>query len=147
MSEYRLDDLIRKGSEITEPTKYILFDSADDASCAVGTAMVGARKVKGLSLPNEDYCTIPDKFYGIASISIDDLPDMEITKREEKFVSNGSIPLTTSIIILNDQKSMSREAIAEWVGWLIDEKGYNLTIDLSPDEDDEEEEERELQPA
>jgi len=152
MSEYRLDDLIREGTEISDKIVGDLIRRSDQKvkSCAYGAAQLGLEKKGGLSTTESAVVSIHcihDSLWEMSTtwINVGDIPD-EVTNHFS-YVGDEGWDLYQVIYTMNDDLNKSRKAIAEYVEWLIDEKGYDLTIDLSPDEDDEEEEERELQPA
>jgi hypothetical protein len=148
---YRLDDLIREGIKISGRTNTVLVRNKEEEilSCAYGAAELGIRKkTNTLDSINSDIClhNANESLTKIAKnkeIAYKDFPKQVKDYNPQK----DYLGLYEVVYSMNDYFRMSREAVAEYISWLIDEKGYDLTIDLSPDEDDEEEEERELQPA
>lgn len=55
--------------------------------------------------------------------------------------------LKACIVSLNDLAHVSRKEIAEWVGWLIDEQGYDLYVEVTPDCENHDQENEEPEPA
>lgn len=140
-----LPNLIREGAEVTDPGTGHYFKRMGNSACAIGAAAVALRG-KEASQQNASECVL----------GIDD--------RDISGVGGAPLPssLSDSIIHLNDQVGMSREAIAEWLEekvpdeklW-VEEPSTEDSGAEDPDEDpgtgtpdtEEEEEERELQPA
>jgi hypothetical protein len=61
----------------------------------------------------------------------------------DSYPSKSTIPdakntLARCIKWLNDDDGWSREAIAEWVGWLIDERDYDLHVYIEQAEEEDE---------
>jgi hypothetical protein len=93
-----LPNLIRKGAEITDPGTGHYFKAMFNSACAIGAAAV-ALQGKHASRQNASEC--------ILGIDGREIPDV----KEAPFPSS----LSDSIIHLNDEVGMSREAVAEWL--------------------------------
>lgn len=120
----RLDDLIREGAEKTKPTtgEYIFSEPDGEIyACAVGAA--------------EHAISGKENYVGWLTRSLNTvlrqkrIPFTDWPDEAKQCLSESKVEIMRVIVEANDN-GMSREAIAEWVGWLIDAQGYDLYVEM-----------------
>lgn len=112
----KLSEAIRKGSEMSSPTSYDYYKYTNDgvATCAIGAAMLGmGRTPVSIEIGRVRYN--PSTLHPLLSMIIREFP-----KELKPEGLNSSITVLSTIVILNDSRKMSREAIAMWVETLED---------------------------
>jgi hypothetical protein len=147
MSKYRLDDLIREGIKISDKiiADLVRRDDGQIKSCAYGAAQLGLEKNEDLSNTNDVISSLHNLHESLRLMSTTEVNDEHVPDSLSEYSPIGTVWTVYGIIYtMNDAVGVSRKAVAEYVTWLIDEKGYDLFVEIEENNEVEKEDRSDL---